>query len=180
MITIKIKTVIQGFGEIANQASGTGTGLNTPVKTDTTDMTTSGTVSGFPVACPGTCLSQVGYSTPSDEDPTKIELGAIPTAAPALVSGQVVDTSGRGISRTLVTLQNAASGQSRSVMTNTFGRFAFNGVETGEFYVISVINKRYRFVNSSFAFNLNENLTSIVFTEASSRFGGPTGVSKSR
>jgi uncharacterized repeat protein (TIGR01451 family) len=165
MITVKIKTVVQGFGTILNQASGTGTGISSAVLTDTTDTTTSGTVSGYPVACPGNCLPQNLYSAPgTNQDPTGIDLGAIPTAAAADVGGTVSDYTGRGISRELVMLQNGSTGEVKYATTNTFGRFLFKDVAVGEFYLVSVVSKRYTYQTPSFNFDLVDNVTDIVFT----------------
>jgi uncharacterized repeat protein (TIGR01451 family) len=166
MITVKFRTIVQGFGEIPNQGAGTGTGINTPVKTDTTDSTTTGNVAGYTIACPGGCLSQAGYQTGSNEDPTKIDLGTLPSAAPATVSGKVLDENGRGLRGVNVVLQNAGTGQVRTAVTNTFGNFSFLEVETAQLYVVSVFSKRYTFVNESIAFELNDDLAGLTFNVA--------------
>lgn len=171
MITVKIKTKIQGFNTILNQATGTGTGLNSPVKTDTTDSTTSGTVAGYPVACPGgNCLSQAAYSAAgTNEDPTGIDLTTAPTSAPARVSGLVSDNRGRGLAREQVLLQSASTGEVRTVLTNSFGRFTFDGVPTGSFYVVQVVSRRYRFETPSYSFDLVDNLSDLVFIGSESK-----------
>lgn len=175
MITVKIKTKIQGFNTILNQATGTGTGLNTPVKTDTTDSTTSGTVAGYPVACPGgNCLPQNAYSQAgTNEDPTGIDLSSAPSSAPARISGLVTDTRGRGLAREQVMLQSASTGETRTVMTNSFGRFIFDGVPTGSFYVVQVLSRRYRFETPSYSFDLTDNLTDLVFIGSESKVAPP-------
>ncbi len=85
------------------------------------------------------------------------------TAADAVVSGRIVDDSGRGLKRIRVALQNGSTGETRVAMTNVFGYFVFSDVEVGEFYVMRVQNKRYTFPNSPYSFTLNDNLTSMTF-----------------
>ena len=177
MITVKIQTVVQGFGTILNQATGTGSGITTPVLTDTTDETSSGTVSGYPVACTGTCLPQNAYSTGSNQDPTGIDLSAAPTSAPARIAGLVTDSNGRGLAREQLILQNGSTGETRRAVTNSFGRFVFDGVPTGNFYVVQIVSKRYRFVTSSYSFDLVENVNDVTFTAVPSRFESPLGKS---
>lgn len=175
MITVKIRTVVQGFGTILNQAEGTGTGISSPVLTDTTDETTSGTVAGYPVACPGTCLPQNEYSAPgTNQDPTGIDLGAIPTAAGVDVGGFVLDSYGRGIAREQVVLQNASTGESKIATTNSFGGFVFNDVEVGNFYIVSIRSRRHVFPTSSLSFDLSDSLTDIQFVAEGPGSAGST------
>jgi len=166
MITIKVKTVVNGFGTILNQGTGTGTGIpGGGVKTDTADNTTSGTVAGYPIGCGtnGGCLSQVAYQTTSNQDPTGIDLGTAPSAGPANVQGRVVDATGRGIGRAMLTLQNANNGTVWTVISNSFGYFTFTEIPSGEFYVLTVQSKGYAFSSNSYAFELNDNIAGLTF-----------------
>ena len=65
------------------------------------------------------------------------------TAAPATVKGRVVLQNGRGLSRALVQLTND-NGEIVQAVTNQFGYFQFNQVETGQGYTVSVQHKRYK------------------------------------
>ena len=67
-----------------------------------------------------------------------------PTAADAVVKGQVVDRFGGGISGAMVTLISPR-GERRTVITSSFGYFRFSAVETGETYVLTASSKRHRF-----------------------------------
>lgn len=67
-----------------------------------------------------------------------------PTAADAVVAGQVVDGFGSGISGAVVTLMSP-TGERRTVITSSFGYFRFSAVETGETYVVAASSKRHRF-----------------------------------
>lgn len=86
-----------------------------------------------------------------------------PTAADAEVSGRIVDGSGRGLKRVRVLLQNAATGETRLVLTNVFGYFVFSDVEVGEFYVMRVQNKRYTFPDSPYSFTLSDSFSAMTF-----------------
>lgn len=84
-----------------------------------------------------------------------------PTAADAVVSGQVVDSFGSGVSGAMVTLVSPR-GERRTVRTSSFGYFRFMEVETGETYVISVASKRYRFEPRSVM--VGDNIDDLRFT----------------
>jgi len=70
-----------------------------------------------------------------------------PSAAHVPVSGRVMTTAGTGISRALVTITNAGTGESVSAMTNTFGYYSVEA-EVGSLYILSAAHKRYTFVDS--------------------------------
>lgn len=67
-----------------------------------------------------------------------------PTAAGVSVRGRVSTSSGAGISRAVVRMDDS-DGRGRMTITNTFGYFRFDNVTAGESYVVSVSHKRYRF-----------------------------------
>lgn len=163
MITIKIRTKVQGFGTILNQGTGIGTNVPNAVKTDTADSGTTGNVAGYPIACTGVCLPQNQFQTGGNADPTGISLAAIPTSAPVTIRGAVYDTNGQGLSQVYITLQNASTGAIRNVVTNSFGRYTFANVPSGEFYILSANSKRYVFNPGSMTFNLVDELSNLNF-----------------
>lgn len=71
-----------------------------------------------------------------------------PTAAPVSVSGRVSTSLGSSIRNARVVL-TSASGQSKQTMTNSFGNFSFEGVDSGETYLLSVQAKGYTFETRS-------------------------------
>jgi Carboxypeptidase regulatory-like domain len=81
-----------------------------------------------------------------------------PTASNASISGRVTNDSGRGISRSIVTLTDA-NGNERTATTNPFGYYRFVDVESGQNYVLQVKRKGYRFQNNPRVLNVNEDLT---------------------
>ena len=86
-----------------------------------------------------------------------------PTAAAAIVGGRVVRGDNIGIANVIVTLIGGTMTAPRIVRTNPFGNFRFDGVEAGQFYIVTVQHKRYGFGQNSQGFSLTENLTNLVF-----------------
>jgi uncharacterized repeat protein (TIGR01451 family) len=77
-----------------------------------------------------------------------------PTAAPAKVAGRVTKPDGAGLSKASVTITDML-GRSRTAVTNPFGYFFFDEVETGQQYVVQVNHKSYLF-NPAFIFVAND------------------------
>lgn len=67
-----------------------------------------------------------------------------PTAARVSISGRVTALNGRPVSRAFVQILDA-SGVQRSVFTNVFGRFRFEGIEAGQTYIVDVRHRTLRF-----------------------------------
>ena len=86
-----------------------------------------------------------------------------PTAGAARVSGAVVDEEGRALKNVRVRLSNADGTESRMVRTNLFGYYVFDDVQVGEFYVLTIQNRRYRFPNSPYTFSLSDDFTVTTF-----------------
>jgi hypothetical protein len=89
---------------------------------------------------------------------------AVTTAANVSASGKVTDAAGFGLSRTLVTIQNTSSGATRSVYTNSFGNYRFDDLPAGDFYIITVSNRKYTFETDTQAFVLNDAVENVNFT----------------
>ena len=71
---------------------------------------------------------------------------ASPTAANVTVSGRVMRTDGVGISGAIVTIGGPA-GTTRSSLTSPLGYYSFNGVESGQSYIVQVSSKRFSFAS---------------------------------
>ncbi len=82
------------------------------------------------------------------------------TAADANLGGRVTSQSGRPISGARVALLNNV-GNVTFALTNPFGYFRFEGIPTGETYVVNVISKRYTF--QSRVINFGDEVTSLDF-----------------
>ena len=83
-----------------------------------------------------------------------------PTAAGVTISGRVVDVKGSGIARATVSITDS-EGNIRTVNTNSFGYYSFDGVTTGETYVFEVSAKRYQFTPR--VVTINEELAEFDF-----------------
>ncbi len=77
-----------------------------------------------------------------------------PTAAHVSISGRVMALNGRPVSRAVVQILDA-SGVQRSVFTNVFGRFRFEGIEAGQTYIVDVRHRTLRFAPSIVSANDN-------------------------
>jgi len=69
-----------------------------------------------------------------------------PTAADVTVSGRVLDSSGRGISRATVTLTDG-NGDVRTAITNTMGYFSFSEVDSSETYILQASARGHTFAS---------------------------------
>ncbi|MGI8811751.1 MAG: choice-of-anchor P family protein [Pyrinomonadaceae bacterium] len=90
-----------------------------------------------------------------------IECGTIsPSAGVVSVSGQVLSSERRPVSRAIVTLTNG-DGDVLTAMTNPFGYFRFDDVAVGQTYVADISAKRYLFAPQ--AITINDELTGVTF-----------------
>lgn len=94
------------------------------------------------------------------------ELAALPTAAPASISGRVTQPNGRGIGGAVITLENHSTGQVAIATTNSFGYYKFHDMEVTHFYTLSASSKRNRFANSSISFSLDSDMFDMNFVSS--------------
>ncbi len=87
-----------------------------------------------------------------------------PTAAAISMSGRVLTITGRGLTNAVVELKDSNGGV-RQVRTSAFGYFRFEGIPSGESYIISVLSKRYQF--DSRLINALDDLTGLEIIERS-------------
>ncbi len=66
------------------------------------------------------------------------------TASAVRISGQVFNPTGTGLSRAMVSMTDA-NGNVRTVMTNHFGYFSFDNVDSGNSYLFNVRHKSHIF-----------------------------------
>jgi len=95
-----------------------------------------------------------------------VEIGAYelqfpPTSASVSISGRVFDESGNPVSRVRVTLTDA-SGATRTVSTNQFGNFRFEGVLSGETYLAEAHHGKYS--SEVRIINVNDHVSDLNFT----------------
>ena len=82
------------------------------------------------------------------------------TAAGVSVSGKVTTPDGRGLRNARVVITDS-QGNARTVTTSSFGLYQFDGITTGEAYVISVVSKQYRFASQ--LIQVGDTLTDVNF-----------------
>jgi len=91
----------------------------------------------------------------------------VTTAANVSVAGKTTDAFGQPIARTRVTIQNATNGETQTAYTNTFGNYRFDNLPSGDFYIVTVWNKRYVFEQDTQSFTLNDAVENLDFVAAS-------------
>jgi len=85
------------------------------------------------------------------------------TAAPASITGRLVDANGVGLRNVSVVLTDASTGTTRYALSNQFGYYVFDNCMTDDFYVMSTSSKRYTFTPSTHSFTLTDNLANMDF-----------------
>jgi hypothetical protein len=85
------------------------------------------------------------------------------TAANASISGRVTTADGRGIRNAKVTITGDSLPQMRVATTSSFGYFTFDGLATGQTYVVTVNSKRFTFSVPSHVVSLIDNAVDIDF-----------------
>jgi hypothetical protein len=91
-------------------------------------------------------------------------VNAITTAASLSIGGRTTDARGKGLARTQVTIQNIVTGETQTVYTNSFGYYRADNLPAGDFYIVSVSNKRFVFLQPTKSFMLNEAVENLDFT----------------
>lgn len=87
----------------------------------------------------------------------------IALAAPSQVSGQVVDSNGRGIGRVQVKISGGELSQPVYALTSPFGYYGFE-VPSGQTYFVTVSSKTYTFSNPTRVINVNDDISDLNFT----------------
>jgi hypothetical protein len=85
-----------------------------------------------------------------------------PTAANASVRGRVVSETGRGLSRSVVSILDTQTGETRYARTNQMGYFTIADLPVGSFYILQPQRKGYEFAATSF--QLFENLDDLIIS----------------
>ena len=86
----------------------------------------------------------------------------VPSAASVSLAGRVLTADGTGIGNTVITM-TAQSGEARTVITNPFGYYRFDGVEIGQTYILSASSKRYTFENPTVTHHAADSFDGINF-----------------
>ncbi len=95
-------------------------------------------------------------------DDVTVTASATTTAADVSIGGRVRTADGRGIGRVTVVLSGSLA-EPMVALTNPFGYYRFDGVPSGESYVLSVRSKVHRFETSSIFINVGDEMTDLDF-----------------
>lgn len=85
------------------------------------------------------------------------------TAAQASISGRVMTASGQGIRNAHVVITGNSLSEPLVTATGSFGYFTFNGLQTGQTYVVTINSQRYTFSTPSRVISLVDNVTDVDF-----------------
>jgi hypothetical protein len=85
------------------------------------------------------------------------------TAANASISGRVTTADGRGIRNAKVVITGESLPERRIATTGSFGYFTFEGLQTGQTYVVTVNSKRYTFSTPTRIITLVDNVADANF-----------------
>ena len=86
-----------------------------------------------------------------------------PSAAPASISGRVLNSFGAGVGGAKLTVVDAASGETFVAISNPFGYYTVEGTEVGNFYIMTVSHKQYVFADNTRTFTLQDNISGMDF-----------------
>ncbi|MBK9215519.1 MAG: carboxypeptidase regulatory-like domain-containing protein [Chloracidobacterium sp.] len=87
----------------------------------------------------------------------------VPTAASASISGRVMTADGRPIRNATVTITGNSLMEPRTFQTGTFGYYMFDGLQTGETYVVTVNSRRFTFQVPARVISLIDNVVDADF-----------------
>lgn len=85
-----------------------------------------------------------------------------PTSVRVTISGRVLTTSGNGIFLARVSLADTI-GVTRTVLTNPFGNYRFEGVEVGQSYVLSIRHKQFAFASPTQVLYVTQEVNNLDF-----------------
>ncbi len=92
--------------------------------------------------------------------------GFAPTAAEVTVAGRITTAEGRGIRNVRILMTNSG-GESRTVLSGTFGYFRFTDVPAGATYVFTAFAKQFQFKEPSQVHAITEDTEGINFVALS-------------
>jgi hypothetical protein len=88
-------------------------------------------------------------------------LAAVPTAAPATISGQITTPNGQPLAGVTIRMSGAGS---RKTITDSNGSYRFENVDTNNFYTVTPSRVNYSFNPDNHSFSLTGNVTNAGFT----------------
>ncbi|MGD9631580.1 MAG: carboxypeptidase regulatory-like domain-containing protein [Pyrinomonadaceae bacterium] len=89
-------------------------------------------------------IREAGFASPAGQSSSNFTILAQPSAAPASITGRVMNSSGRALYGAVVTF-TSETGVVFAARSNTFGYFRVSGLPTGNSYVVRVASKSVQF-----------------------------------
>lgn len=89
--------------------------------------------------------------------------GGTVTAADGTISGRTIKMDGTGIASARVEVLNLSTGEIRYAVTNPFGYYTFQEIETNDLYMVTVSHKRHQFANPQRMINFDGDLVDLDF-----------------
>src|SRR5690606_41849619 len=86
-----------------------------------------------------------------------------PTAANGTISGRAIKMDGTGIASARIEVLNLSTGEIRYAVTNPFGYYTFQEIETNDLYMVTVSHKRHQFANPQRMINFDGDLVDLDF-----------------
>ncbi len=86
-----------------------------------------------------------------------------PTAANASIAGRVITADGHPIRNARVTVTSSSLPEPRVFQTGSFGYYIFDGLRTGETYLVTVTQPRWLFVTRTQVVSLTDNVVDLDF-----------------
>lgn len=86
-------------------------------------------------------------------------------ASSAIVAGRVTRSNGQGVSNAIVSLVDGGVGGRRFAITNPFGYYQFENVQTGSSYTVAVVSRLYTFTPQTVQVNGDLNNVNFVANE---------------
>lgn len=84
-----------------------------------------------------------------------------PTAASVSISGRIRSSNKAGIRSVMLILTNAANGESRNAITNSFGHYRFDEITVGQTYILAAYSNRFAFKPNTLVITLIDELTDV-------------------
>lgn len=103
------------------------------------------------ISSPPLVVAQANSSAKSDLDSV------------ASISGRITDAYGRGIRGATLIVFDFHGNPPLLTRSNTFGFYRFEGLATGEDYIVTVLHGKFLFFNNSRSFTLNGAMTDMNF-----------------
>lgn len=130
------------FNHIAATVSGASVVVNSVTYTSPTSITLNLNTTGATAG-----LRNLTITNPDGQAVTRNNVIQImsPTAAPAPLSGRVIDSLGSGVGSVAINVRSTDGTVNQTVRSNGFGYFTIPSLDTGVSYVITPTRKQYTF-----------------------------------